>query len=60
MKNIMINNFSKNPQALYNNDSYDIAQKDPFDAITRMFVDGLWLHTYVIPLLGSQNYTFLH
>lgn len=60
MKNIMINNFSKNPQTLYKDDSYDIAQKDPFDAITRMFVDGLWLHTYVIPLLGSQNYTFLH
>jgi len=41
-------------------DTYDIAMKDPFDAITRIFVDGIWLNTYVIPLLGSEKYTYLH
>lgn len=60
LKNAMIHSYSKNPSILYKDDGIDIAMKDPFDAIEKMFVDGQWIHTYEIPLLNNNDYVYLH
>jgi hypothetical protein len=53
LKNIAIAQFSKDPSALYD-DKTNLALKNPWEAIQRMFLDGIWLHSYIIPLLNKD------
>lgn len=59
--NEAIADISKNPSKLYDKNGLfsSVALINPTAAVNKMFLDGVWLHTYTIPLLSKQQFQLI-
>lgn len=53
--------YSKEPHKLYDRDGITshVALINPTAAVNKMFLDGVWLHTYTIPLINRQMFKLI-